>query len=117
LRDYDLVVIYKSELEDQALEQEIDKITQVMKEGSTEISEIDRWGKKPLGYQISGERTGTYVVFRFKGAPSLLPGLEKELALNENVLRHRVFLSPASSKVSEETTQKSEDEQPGGEEE
>jgi small subunit ribosomal protein S6 len=116
LRDYDLVVIYKSELEDQALEQEIDKVTQVMKEGSADISEIDRWGKKPLGYQISSERTGTYVVFRFRGGPSLLPELKRELALNENVLRHRVFLSSVSSKVSEETTQKSEDEQPDGDE-
>ncbi len=117
MRDYDLVVIYRSELEDQALEQEIDKVAEVLKGGATEVTEIDRWGKKPLGYQISGERTGTYVVFRFKGVPSLLPELERGLALNENVLRHRVFLSSASPDVPEDTSQGTEDEQPGEDEE
>jgi small subunit ribosomal protein S6 len=104
LRAYDLVVIYRPATEDAVLEEEIDKVSSLVKNSGGETVEINRWGKKPLGYEIGGERTGIYVVFKFRGESSLLPEINKELGLNENVLRQRVLVSPhaAEDAVAEE---------------
>jgi small subunit ribosomal protein S6 len=93
LRAYDLVVIYRPATEDVVLEQEIDKVSSLVKTSGGEMIEINRWGKKPLGYEIRAERTGIYVIFKFRSESSVLSEIDRELGLNENVLRQRVLLS------------------------
>lgn len=93
MRVYDLVVIYRPATEDQALEQEIESVSNLVTEAGGDTVEINRWGKKPLGYEIGGERTGIYVVFKFRTESSVLAEMQKQLALNESVLRQRILLS------------------------
>jgi len=105
LRDYELVVIFKPSVEDQTLEQEIEKVSGLVGEGGGQVMEVNRWGKKPLGYDIQGERNGTYVLFRFRSEPSVLLDMRKHLQLDEHVLRHRMLLSQTSKGGSEEVAE------------
>lgn len=93
MREYELVIIFNPGVEDQTLEEEIEKVSGLAGKDGGKVTEINRWGKKPLGYEIQKERNGIYVLFRFQSEPSVLLEMRKYLQLNEHVLRHRVLLS------------------------
>ena len=119
MRVYDFVVIYRPATEDAMLEEEIGKVSEVVKEAGGETLEINRWGKKPLGYEIRGERSGIYVVFKFRTETSVLAQIKKQLDLNESVLRQRVLLAKEVPEVAVEEAvevgqeQSTPEEQPG----
>jgi len=93
-----MIIIFSPGLEEAGLEEEIEKVSGLIKNDGI-VTEINRWGKKPLSYEIGKERNGTYVLFEFQGEPSLLPELRRELKLDEKVLRHRIVLSAMSEQA------------------
>ena len=101
MREYEMIIILSPGLEEAGLEEEIEKISGLIENDGTVI-EIDRWGKKPLSYEIGKERNGIYVLFRFRSEPSLLPELRAELKLDEKVLRQRIVLSSVGAQASAE---------------
>lgn len=98
-----MLLILRPALEEAGLEEEIEKISGLIKNDGT-VTEINRWGKKPLSYEIGRERNGVYVLFRFQSEPSLLPDLQRELRLDEHVLRQRIVLSGMGEQVTAEDT-------------
>ena len=55
-----------------------------------EVVKMENWGKRRLAYDIRKQREGTYAVFEISAEPAMVKELERQLRLNENVLR---FLS------------------------
>jgi small subunit ribosomal protein S6 len=55
-----------------------------------EVSKVENWGKRRLAYDIRKQREGTYAVLEVSAEPSTIKEFERQLRLNENVLR---FLS------------------------
>lgn len=55
-----------------------------------DVTKTDNWGKRRLAYDIRKQREGTYVVFEVTAEPSMVREFERQLRLNEKVLR---FLS------------------------
>lgn len=55
-----------------------------------EVGKLDNWGKRRLAYEIRKQREGTYAVFEVSAESSTIKEFERQLRLNENVLR---FLS------------------------
>ncbi|MCK4546075.1 MAG: 30S ribosomal protein S6 [Candidatus Eisenbacteria sp.] len=90
-RSYESVVVIDSSLGDQDIEQEIEKITSFVSEGQGEVTEVQRWGRRKIAYEISGKSEGYYTLLRFAAGPELIEGLERAFRLNESVLRHLVL--------------------------
>lgn len=55
-----------------------------------EVLHVDNWGKRRLAYEIRKQREGVYAVFRVTAEPAAIKEFERQLRLNEQVLR---FLS------------------------
>jgi small subunit ribosomal protein S6 len=54
------------------------------------VTKVDNWGKRRLAYETRKQREGTYAVFEVSAEPSTVKEFERQLRLNESVLR---FLS------------------------
>jgi small subunit ribosomal protein S6 len=52
-----------------------------------EVTKVDNWGKRRLAYDIRKQREGTYAVFEVSAEPSMVKEFERQVRLNENVLR------------------------------
>jgi small subunit ribosomal protein S6 len=52
-----------------------------------EVTKIDNWGKRRLAYELRKQREGTYAVFEVSAEPATVKEFERQLRLNENVLR------------------------------
>ncbi len=88
LRDYELVLIIRPEVGDEALDTTIDKVSQFIAEKGGIIAEVERWGKRRLAYPIEHFVDGNYVLSRFKLKPALSRELEANLQISEKILRH-----------------------------
>jgi small subunit ribosomal protein S6 len=55
-----------------------------------EVLHVENWGKRRLAYEIRKQREGVYAVLRVSAEPAAVKEFERQLRLNEQVLR---FLS------------------------
>jgi small subunit ribosomal protein S6 len=64
-----------------------------------EVTKLENWGKRRLSYEIRKEREGTYAVFEVSAEPAMVREFERQLKLNENVLRFLSTRVPANRKA------------------
>jgi small subunit ribosomal protein S6 len=91
---YELTVIINPTLDDSSVQAEIDKIEKQITGAGGLIEKIDRWGVRRFTYRIGGHHQGQYVLFLFKARPGLGSDIERNLRINENILRFLTILSP-----------------------
>jgi len=93
LKDYELAVIFDASLEEEKINQEIEKQTTLLEKGKCEIIKIDKWGVKRLAYQIKKQDNGFYVIIYFKGSSEVISEIDHVNRINDLVLRHMVVKS------------------------
>ena len=86
MKDYELVVIYDSSLEEGVLEKEISKLTETLQKDGCEITNVDKWGVRKLAYPIKKQENGYYVIIYFKGEGKVVPEVDRINKINDNVV-------------------------------
>ncbi len=71
-----------------------------------QVVKMENWGKRRLAYDIRKQREGTYAVFEVSAEPVMVKEFERQLRLNENVLRFLSTQIPVRKKA--RSTQKPE---------
>ena len=85
--DYEVTYIVRPTLEETEVDTKVDGIAEALKVTGAEIGEIEKMGKRRLAYEIDDMREGYYVVMKFKSEPAQAKELERQLRLNEDVMR------------------------------
>ena len=90
MKNFENIYILKGSLSEQQAIKEIENIKQYFE--NVEIFEKQNdengcLGLKPLAYTIKGEQTGYYNVTYFTGTDREVAEIEKQLRLNENVIK------------------------------
>lgn len=101
IRPYEVVYIFDSALEDEAITAKLDTFHAMLAAEGAEAPKLDIWGRRTLAYPIQKRQTGFYVVANIDTDPTLLPEFERALRLDEAVLRYLVVLNdtPATPAV------------------
>ena len=88
---YEMIYIIDTGLEDSARKELIEKVSALIVNNGGEIEKVDEtWGKRRLAYAIDYKTEGWYVLVNFKAPADLPRELERNLQINENVLRYLV---------------------------
>jgi len=88
---YELIYIIDTGLEEAARKELIEKVSALISANGGEIEKVDEtWGKRRLAYAIDYKTEGWYVLVNFKAPADLPRELERNLQINENVLRYLV---------------------------
>lgn len=94
MRDYELMVVMASAIDDEtmpgALERVATTITNLGGEAVDPPKTETPWGRRRLAYPINDQREGFYAVYRFRLQPERAIELDRELKLNEDVMRFLV---------------------------
>ena len=90
MNNYELVYVLKPAIEDETKEAVLDKVKSVI-EASGEVVKVDVWGVKRLAYEIQKLREGYYVLVEFKSTTDVPTELDRNLRINDNVIRHMVI--------------------------
>jgi small subunit ribosomal protein S6 len=90
LRPYEILVIVDPRPTDEEVAALLGQLGEQIKTLGAEVQKLDNWGKRRLAYDIKKQREGTYAVFEVSAEPAVVKEFERQMRLNENVLR---FLS------------------------
>ena len=85
---YELMYIVKPELDDQAVQQEIDKVGQLIQTNGGQLKKVTPWGKRRLAYTVKDNREGHYVVAEFDLDQAKVQEVERVLKISDTVFRH-----------------------------
>jgi small subunit ribosomal protein S6 len=89
ITDYEVTYIIRPSLEETEVEERVAAIAEQLKGNGAEIvGEIEKMGKRRLAYEINDVREGFYVVMKFKSEPAPAKELERQMRLNDDVMRH-----------------------------
>ena len=85
--DYEVTYILKPNLEETEVDTKVEAIAEALRTNGGEVGEIEKMGKRRLAYEIDDMREGYYVVMKFKSEAAQGKELERQLRLNEDVMR------------------------------
>ena len=91
MRQYELMVILDPNLEERAVAPSLDTFLAVVTAHGGTIDKIDIWGKRRLAYDIKKKSEGIYAVIDFTASSDTAKELDRQLGLNEAVLRTKIL--------------------------
>jgi small subunit ribosomal protein S6 len=87
---YEILVIVEPRLTDEEAAALLTQLGEGLTALGAEVGKLDNWGRRRLAYDIRKQREGTYAVYEVSAEPAMVKEFERQLRLNESVLR---FLS------------------------
>jgi len=91
MRPYEVMVIFDVGVEPQAIQAVIDRALETIRSTGGNPGAVDRWGKRPLAYEINHRREGYYVVIEFTAETATVDELDRLLSLADEAVRHKVI--------------------------
>ena len=93
-RQYETTFVIDAHLPSEQVDTTITKYTQFIEKNKGKVELIDRWGKRRLAYEIAKKQYGYYVYVRFEADGSFVREFERELRLDDSILRYLTVLVP-----------------------
>ena len=84
---YECVLIARSEITQQQVDTIADSVTAQVESESGAVKKREYWGLRNLAYRIKKNRKGHYVLLGLDAEPATISEMERQLGLNEDVLR------------------------------
>jgi len=103
MRRYELMLLFRPDLEDDKLQSAVEKVTRAIVNAGGTLTKVSPWGKRRMAYDIQHFREASYFLLHFDIAPSAIRDLERGMLISEEILRHLVtVLVDHGSAMSEE---------------
>jgi small subunit ribosomal protein S6 len=90
MRNYEVVLIFLSTLEETALNEAVDKVKGWITTAGGTITKVDVWGKRRMAYAIKKQREGQYILITTDFPPAYATELERNLRFLEPVIRFMI---------------------------
>ena len=91
MRAYELMVILDPNLEERTVQPSLDTYLNVVRNDGGSVDTVDIWGRRRLAYEIDKNAEGIYAVVSLQAEPATVKELDRQLTLNESVLRTKVI--------------------------
>ncbi len=88
---YELMVILNPEIDERQVAPNLDKFLKVITNDGGSIDNVDIWGRRRLAYEIQKKTEGIYAVVNFTSEPATAKELDRQLGLNESVMRTKLL--------------------------
>ena len=91
LRAYEVMVILDPDIDERTVGASLDTYLNVVRQDGGSIENVDVWGRRRLAYEINKKPEGIYAVVDLLAEPATVKELDRQLGLNESVLRTKVI--------------------------
>ncbi|TCJ30622.1 30S ribosomal protein S6 [Nocardioides jejuensis] len=95
MRAYEVMVILDPSLDERTIEPSLDKYLNVIRNDGGTVDNVDVWGRRRLAYEIKKNEEGIYAVLQLNAEPATVKEFERQLGLNESILRTKVLRANA----------------------
>ncbi|WP_026211930.1 30S ribosomal protein S6 [Longispora albida] len=91
MRHYEIMVILDSELEERTVAPSLDTYLNVIRTSGGSVEKVDVWGRRRLAFEMKKKTEGIYAVIDVQATPEAVLELDRQLNLNEAILRTKVI--------------------------
>jgi small subunit ribosomal protein S6 len=91
MRQYEMMIILDPSLEERTVQPSLDQFLTVITSAGGSVDKVDVWGRRRLAYEIQKKSEGIYTVVELKAEPETVKELDRQLNLNEAVLRTKIL--------------------------
>lgn len=91
MRHYEIMIILNPETDERTIAPTLEKLLQIVPSSGGTVDKIDTWGKRRLAYDIKKKSEGFYIVVDMTTTPGIAQELDRQLGLNESVLRTKLL--------------------------
>lgn len=85
---YEHVFVARQDISPQQVETLTADLTKVIEANGGQVKKTENWGLRNLAYKISKNRKGHYVLLNIDAPATLVTELERNVRLNEDIIRH-----------------------------
>jgi small subunit ribosomal protein S6 len=90
MRHYEMMIILDPALEERTIQPSLDQFLKVVTTAGGTVDKVDVWGRRRLAYEIDKKPEGIYTVVDLMAEPEAVKELDRQLNLNEAVLRTKI---------------------------
>ncbi|MBO0777131.1 MAG: 30S ribosomal protein S6 [Actinobacteria bacterium] len=91
MRRYEMMIILDPALEENTVQPSLEQFLSVVTSEGGSVDKVDVWGRRRLAYDIDHKSEGIYAVVDMQAEPGAVQELDRQLSLNEAVLRTKVL--------------------------
>jgi len=99
MRKYELMLAINPQLEEEELTSLMEKVKKVISKEKGEVTNINKWGKRKLAYEIKDFTEAIYVVMKFSIDELSISEFERVLKLEEKIIRYLLTLQKEEKPV------------------
>jgi small subunit ribosomal protein S6 len=85
------MVILDPTLEERTIAPSLDAFLNVVKQDGGTVEKVDVWGRRRMSFEINKHAEGIYAIVDLQASPAAVQELDRQLNLNESVLRTKVI--------------------------
>lgn len=91
MRRYEMMIILDPALEERTVQPSLDQFLKVVTTAGGSVDKVDVWGRRRLAYEISKKSEGIYTVVDLMAEPDAVKELDRQLNLNESIMRTKLL--------------------------
>ena len=91
MREYELMVILDPSIDERTVAPMMEKYMEQVTAAGGSVEKVDIWGKRRLAYDILKRSEGIYVVINMTTTPDVALEINRQMTLNESILRTKLL--------------------------
>ena len=88
LREYETIYILRPDVDADGADRVAHRVTDVVEREQGRLVKFESWGRRRLAYEVAKHRKGVYVYVKYLGRGGLVQELERNLRMQDIVLKH-----------------------------
>ena len=88
LREYETIYILRPDIDADSADRVAHRVSDVVEREHGKLVKFEAWGRRKLAYEVNKQRKGVYVYVKYLGKGGLVHELERNLRLQDVVLKH-----------------------------
>jgi small subunit ribosomal protein S6 len=95
MRKYEVMIIIDPDTDERQVEPTLENYLKVITGDGGTVENVDIWGRRRLAYEIRKKPEGIYAVVNLTAEPATVAELDRQLGINESIMRTKVLRTDA----------------------
>lgn len=91
-KEYETIYVLRGDVDPDTAEKVQNRVSEVVGRENGKLVKVESWGRRKLAYPVKKSRRGVYVYVKFVGKGGLVQELERNLKLQDSVLKFQTVM-------------------------
>jgi small subunit ribosomal protein S6 len=92
-KEYETIYVLRPDIDADTADKVQTRVSEVVTREQGQLLKVEAWGRRKLAYPVAKHRKGVYVFVRYVGKGGLVNELERNLKLQDSVLKYQTVLT------------------------